>query len=347
MNVGQVTELAKEWVELEGRKTPGFHGAYLLGSILGMPENASFATYRDVDLEVVVPDGSGHDSGRKNEELPYKGLILEVGFQELYRSPEVVLADPGMAPCFAVNSILSDPTGMLRALHEAVAKEYTRREWVSARCVHEKMRFWERFEPSYQTDSPAEIFYRVARAMCYVAGIVAVAHLRQPTHRRCLILMRELLEPRGKSGLCEKTLRILGYSKMSRAQVESCLQEAARAFDRAVEVHHSPSRLGFKLHPHVRPYLVQAAQEMIDEGYHREAMWWISGFHYGSNAAIQNDAPESEKSQYQMGFGRLLDDLGWTSSDKRATRLEQARALADEVFQVADEIVAQNPEIVD
>jgi len=86
---------------------------------------------------------------------------------------------------------------------------------------------------------------------------------------------------------------------------------------------------------------------MIDEGYHREAMWWISGFHYGSNAAIQNDAPESEKSQYQMGFGRLLDDLGWTSSDKRATRLEQARALADEVFQVADEIVAQNPEIVD
>jgi hypothetical protein len=349
MNVGQVIELAREWVEADGRKTPGFHGAHLMGSLVTLPRDGPFPLWKDVDLSIVVPDGYGYESGIENQELSYEGLILEVSFHELaeYRSPEKLLSNPEYASCFAVDSILSDPTGMLQERHTAVSQHYAEREWVLARCEFEKREFWERLGVRCQVGSPVEEFLRVGRAMCYVAGIVAVAHLRQPTHRCCLILMRELLEPRGKAELCDETLRVLGYIQMSRAQVESYLQESARAFDRAVDVHRTPSPYGFKLHPHVRPYFVQAAQEMIDEGHHREAMFWICVFHFLSNAAIQNDASDEEKPQFQAIFDRLLDGLGLSTPEDWTSRVEQAKALAEEVFQVADEIVVQNPDIVD
>lgn len=119
MNVRQVIKLAREWVETEGCKTPGFQGAHLMGSITAMPSDASFALYRDLDMNVVVSEGTRTD----HVNLPYKGLILEVASRELgeYRSPEVVLANPNLAPHIAADSILSDPTGMLQELHEAVA----------------------------------------------------------------------------------------------------------------------------------------------------------------------------------------------------------------------------------
>jgi len=347
--VSQVVELAREWVELEGRKTPGFHGAYLLGSILDMPENASFATYRDVDLGIVVPDGSGHDSGRKNDELLYRGLILEISYHELerFRSLEAVLSDPEYTSCFAVDCILSDPTDILRDLHTVVARDCARRKWVLARCDYEKARFMDHLRAMRQPASPTAAGFHLGYGLCYLAGLVAVADLRVPTHRRCLILMRELLEPRGESALCEEALDILGCRHMNRAQIESYLQEGAEIFDRAVEVKRSPSPTGHKLHAFGRPYFVQAAKEMIDEGYHREAMWWICGCYNLSNAAIQNDAPEEEKPQFQASLDCLLDDMGLSTPEDWAVRAEQARALAEEVFQVADEIVAQNPEIVD
>ena len=50
MNVKQVIELAKEWVEIYGSQTPGFCGAHLMGSINHMPPDTPFPAYKDVDL---------------------------------------------------------------------------------------------------------------------------------------------------------------------------------------------------------------------------------------------------------------------------------------------------------
>jgi hypothetical protein len=347
VKVSQVVELAREWVELEGYKTPGFQGAHLMGSTAAMPRGAPFATYRDVDMNIVVPDGSRRD----HLNLPYKGLILEVNSYELkkYRSPEVVLANPNLAPHLAADSILSDPTGMLGELHEAVSGDYARRKWVLARCEREKALLLEDLEAISQPTPAGEAStcVRLLRGLSYLAGLIAVSSMRPPTARRCLLLMRELLEPQGRSDLCEEVLRLPGWAHMTQSQVESYLQEAVRAFDRAVEVHRTQSPYGFKLHPYVRPYFVQAAQEMMNEGHHREAMFWVCFFHYLSNTALQNDAPEEEKARSQAGFDRLLDGMGLSTPEDWTARAEQARAVAEEVFQVADEIVAQNPEIVD
>ncbi|NOZ27798.1 MAG: hypothetical protein GXP39_07070 [Chloroflexi bacterium] len=345
MNVGQVIELAKEWVRDHGSQTPGFCGAHLMGALNHLPKNTPFPSYKDVDLNLVLKELQTSEPW----EISYKGLILECGrvSVERYRSPEVVLSDPGLAPNLVTNSILSDPFGMLTELHAVVSREYPRRKWVLARYEAEKKRALQGLQGIERANSLVEILVNLYSLIGGITGTIAVADLKPPTHRRCLIVMREVLEAYGEVELEEEVLGLLGFAQLGRADVEGYLQECIEAFDRAVEVTRTPVPAGFKLHPYVRPYMVEGAREMINEGYHREAMYWILLFWAISNTAIQLDAPEGEKDYYQAKFGRFLSDIGWGTLHDAAIRRPQASKLANNIFNTAKEIIDRNPEIMD
>jgi hypothetical protein len=136
MNVGQVITLVKEWVEVYGSHRPGFCGAHLTGHILSMPQEMVFPPHEDVDFGLVVTGKQELET----HDIAYHGLMLEYGVRssERYRSAEMVLADPELASNLAVQSILSDPAGLLHPLHTMVKQDYAKRIWVQARCDCEK-----------------------------------------------------------------------------------------------------------------------------------------------------------------------------------------------------------------
>jgi hypothetical protein len=346
MNVGQVIELAREWVETEGSQTPGFCGAHLMGALNHAPRDAPFPAYKDVDLNLVVEGAPGGEP----HEIFFKGLILEYGVLDVkrYRSPATVLSDPELASNLAVDSILSDPKGTLAALQSVVAREYAQRRWVQARCASAKNDVLQGFQGLQLAASPDQ-----ARLILWLyvtmglTGTVALADLKPPTHRRSLIQMKTLLEQYGREDLQEAMLELLGFAHLRSAQVEVHLHNMAEAFDRAVQVTRTPVPGSFKLHPHVRPYLVDGAQEMIDESHGREAMLWIWFGLAIANGAIQADAPEDEKPHFQAMADQLYADMGWSGLQDVASHLPQARKLADELFRVADAIVAGHPDIAD
>lgn len=345
MNVGQVIELAREWVETEGSQTPGFCGAHLMGALNYAPRDAPFPAYKDVDLNLVVKGAPGGEP----HEILYRGLILEYGALDVerYRSPATVLSDPGLASNLAVDSILSDPRGKLAMLQSVVEREYAQRKWVQARCASAKNDVHQGLQGLQHAASPDQ-----ARLILWLyvsmglTGTVALADLKPPNHRRSLIQMKALLEQYGREDLQEEMLKLLGFAHLRSAQVKVHLQHMAEAFDRAVQVTRTPVPGSFKLRPHVRPYLVDGAQEMIDEGYPREAMLWIWFGLAISNGAIQADAPEDERPRFQAMADQLYAEMGWSALQDVATHLPQARELADEVFRVADAIVAGHPDIV-
>ena len=53
------------------------------------------------------------------------------------------------------------------------------------------------------------------------------------------------------------------------SDVQAMLDRSVVAFDRSVEVYRTPTPYGFTIRPHLRPYLAEATQEMINEGNHR------------------------------------------------------------------------------
>ena len=279
--------------------------------------------------------------------MPYKGLILECSFSDLkeINSPEVVLSSLELAPNLAVDSILSDPTGILKTVHQAVSQEYAHRKWVLARWEQGKERVINHLKELKATDSPSQAALALGPALMYSGGVIAASFLAPPTHRKSLIQMRKLLQTQGRLDLCEKALTLLGSAHLNREQVESFLQESAMAFDRAVEVYSTPHPFGFKFQKHVRPYFVEGAQEMVDEGYHREAMCWILGIHCIAFSVIQNDAPDEEKPKFYAKLDQLLQELGLGDADTWPCRKQQVLSFAEEIFEFTEDFIKRNPKI--
>ena len=344
--VGQVIELAKEWVSLQAEQLPGLLGAHLMGGMTSMAADEPFAAYRDVDMHLILQDDG--DVPVENVEAPYKGLMIEAGFrqQKDYCTPEVVLADPVIASHMAVPSILYDPTGFLTRLHEAVTREYARRKWVQARCEAEKREAFGMLESAARIPDPVTGLCLLAYAGTFVSGVLALASLKPITGRRSYLQMRRVLEVWGRADLHERLLEVLGHAHLSREQVERYLRDATEAFDIAVQVKRTPHPLGYKMHAHLRPYLVDGTQEMICEGFHREAAGWAMAYYTGSIQIIQADAPSKltpdMRAKFEECTGRQLGPAG---ADAWKVRIEQARAVFSEVFTLADEIIAHNPVI--
>jgi hypothetical protein len=172
-----------------------------------------------------------------------------------------------------------------------------------------------------------------------LSGLLAVAQLKRPTTRRTLALLRELLEEQGRPDLNEMALAVMGSAHMSRADVQAMLDQTMTAFDRAVEVYQTTIPFGFALRRHVRPYHLEGTLEMIDEGSHREAMYWISCLDT-AYLALQNDAPDAEKPVFAAQYHIMHDALGNASVERWSERVESAEQLAPEVYRIADALVA-------
>ncbi|NOZ27475.1 MAG: hypothetical protein GXP39_05400 [Chloroflexi bacterium] len=344
MQVSQVIQIAHDWVQEMASQTPGFCGAYLAGSINQLQEEETFPSYRDVDIYMVVEDLDQVPAQRVKH--LYKGCFIEGVFMSLegHSSSKAILSSPLYAPNIVVGRILADPRGILSNFQQIVEREYSRRRWVKARCQYEKRMALEHLGAMDPKGLADEMFYHLLWFVLGIGGLIAVAHLRPPTVRRCLALSKELLQAQQRADLHEAILATWGCADLTLDEVESCLEQCVWCFDKAVQVIRTPFYGDFDISHDARPYLIEGSYEMLREGYHREAMFWIAIIHYLANKAIQNDGPEEEKSIYQAGFDHTLNLLGLGNVSQRRSRMQSAHDLKTEVFKFADEIVAGYPE---
>jgi hypothetical protein len=344
MPVREVVEIVREWVDLHARHLPGFAGAYLWAGITALPPDAPFPLYRDVDVVLVLPEGTQGDT----VEVFYRGVMLEVISIDPkdHQDAESILANPSHGPNMATTQILTDPTGILTPLHQKVAAEYGKRRWIEARCEKEKASAAKQLAAMRAAATPQERLDSVWAFVSALSGLLAVAQLKRPTTRRTLALLGELLDEQGRSDLHEEALTLFGSAHMSRADVQTMLDQSVVAFDRSVEVYHTPTPYGFTIRPHLRPYLSEATQEMIDEGNYREAVFWISALAGESYLVLQNDAPEEEKPEFAAQLKAMHIALGYADApaDVWAARVASAERLAHEIYSVADTLTRLHPE---
>ena len=340
MKVSQVIEIAREWVEENAGQLPGFYGAYLAGTLSHLHQDASFPSYQDVDVNVVVKD-PGQLPVRKAQQL-YKGLVVDSEFQALkeYRSPQAVLSSAANAPNVVAGRILADPQGLLAGLLPAVEREYGHRKWVQARCNWEKRLVLEHLQAIQPENTCGDMFEELIWVVLCLGGLVAVATLKPPTTRRCLVLASELLHAEGRPELQEALLQVWGCAHLKEQDVQFCLETCIQAFDQAVSVLQAPF---YGIQRDLYPYLVEGSREMMAAGHQREAMFWIMLMHSLSNRAVQRDGSEEESALSQAALNRVLIKLGLGTVDERRARLELATSVTDQVFGFADAVVMRYP----
>jgi hypothetical protein len=177
-----------------------------------------------------------------------------------------------------------------------------------------------------------------------ITQIPVHAVLKPPTGRKCSILFLDIMKNHGKQDLHESTLKFLGCQTMERVDVERHLEDLSNTFDRTIEIARSPS-LGDKVNKATRPVVVEGAWEIINEGFHREAMSWISSIRAMCQQTILRDAPEEEQEKYVEQYQKLLADLGFYTENDFQKRAEDGKQLLEEVMKFAMQIVETNRKI--
>ena len=349
MNTREAKQIAVEWVNANAGQIPGFAGAFFGGSVNFVPDDAPWPSTSDIDIFIWA------DAGRTLSHIHHQNLLLEVSIfpKEVFdRDAEDIVADFRYAVHFSVPSLIMDPTGRLEALHRAVRREYPRKKWVQKRCqgaeerVHAVLNGTLReigFEEKTVWGGLFTLYYAVFAA----AEILALADLRNPTIRKAFVVSREVLEAHNQLHVQDSFLEVLGSAGMSLEQVEQHMREFRQAFDYASVIIRNPFFFSDKLHKESRSASVDGAQQIIDMGLHREAIYWIHFIRAIAQRAIQADAPESEKQRFQQAYKELLVDLGLETAADRNQRMLMVEKLLPRINEAADIVMRNNPQIIE
>jgi hypothetical protein len=357
MNAKQAKQTATAWVEENIEQWLGLIGAHLVGGITTMPDDAPFPAYKDVDVHLIFTAGSpmldAPGPFMNILEVPYGGISIEAGIKPVseYASADAVLGNPEIAHHLTVQSVIYDPGGWLQDLQELVRLDYPRRRWVQARIDYERkglegtLALKEMAKGMYGASGEVSL---LGFSTTFLGATLCVATLRAPRiGGRMPLRMREILADYDRLDLYDEFLHLMGIADVDPVRATQVLNEGAEAFDRAVAVRRTPHPFQHKLHRHLRPYFVESCQNLIDDGYYREALFWTTPFVMASTDVILVDGTDDEKPIYAAIKAGVLETLGMADEDALDAKFAQARHFYDRFFALADEIVASNPDVVE
>jgi hypothetical protein len=332
MTIGDGRRAARHWIETEGKHLHGFRGAFLHGSSVGRPDTGGLPETSDIDLLLVF---DGESPPMKRGKFLHHGILLEVSWiaESALRSPQQVLSTSHLAGSFRTPGILSDPTGHLGALQEAVGREYAQRHWVRARIAHtlEKIRTG-RIDPAAPLHEQVTAWIFPVGITCHV---LLVAALENPTVRLRYPAARAMLQCYGHSDLYPHLLDLLGCGHWTPPWAARHLEALGEAFDAAAAVHSSLA-IATDITRAARPIAIDGSRRLIESGQHREAAFWLVVTYARCQKILGHDA-------FLPGFLALLKDLGIDGAGALPERHARTLAFLPQLEAVAQRIVAANP----
>jgi hypothetical protein len=342
----QAKEIGRQWVMAEAAALPGFYGAFFHGSINDLPADAVLPATSDVDVMVVLDDP---DLSARPGKFFYRGVLLEVSYlsRDGLKTPESVLSNYRMAGSFRRPGVILDPSGQLARLQEAVARGFAQRAWVARRCEDA----CNNVLAHLRSLAGAKLFHDQAACWLFAAGVTThvllAAGMKNPTVRRRYLAARELLAEYHRLDFYEPLLELPGFARIDRQQVELHLAALSAAFDAAATVIKTPFAFAADISEIARPIAIDGSRELIECGYHREALFWIVATYSRCQQVFTHDASPEVQAEFGVGYRRLLASLGIASPEDIQERAEQVRRFLPRVREVAAEIMTANAEIED
>jgi hypothetical protein len=344
MRVQDAKAIARQWVIEKAQMIPGFYAAYYAGSTTWLAEDALLPPTSDVDIIVVVDNPNPRE---KLGKFIYHNVLLEVTYlpKDQLPSPDVVLGDYHLAGSFRRPSIILDPSGQLTKLQRAVSPKYAKRHWVTQRCEQAHQKIIERV----QGLNPSTPLHDQITTWLFAVGgmphVLLVAALHNPTVRRRYLAAKELLEGYGHEDFYETLLDCLGCAQMNRQQVEDHLAALTEVFDAAKEVIKTPVFFAADISENARVVAIDGSRDLIEQGNHREAIFWMVATYSRCQMVLYQDAPLAIQEQFTPAYHHLLADLGITSPALLPQRGEQIKTFLPQLWEMTETILTTNPGI--
>lgn len=340
MNVRTGRKAAVDWISNHASKAPGFQGAYISGSTVGMPDEALLPVGSDIDLIVVIEDA---EPPLKLGKFVYEDALLEVTYLSLRQlaSYEEVLTNYHLAGSFRMNTIISDPTGCLAELQRQVSSRFAEEFWVRRRCEDVMSKIRNGLQQNLPSSSP---LHDRVNAWLFPTGVMThlllVAALRNPTVRKRYAASREVLATYDSTGRVHgELLALLGCENITAERVRGHVMALAETFDFAASAARTPFFFSSDITPASRQIAIDGSLELIDSGLHREAVFWIAATFARCHNILTADAPLEVSQRCMPAFENLLADLGALTDEERRKRADEALRYLPKLQQIAELIM--------
>lgn len=345
MNVREAKAIARQWVHNNHwahnkiNTAHGFGGAFFHGSINGLPDDASLPATSDVDIMLIFDEPPPIKLGK----FLHQSLLLEVSYLAADELPsaEHLLAQYHLASSFQTNSLIADPTGRLGPIQATVAQKFAQRNWISTRA----RQAYNKVLHNLSSLNPAAPFHMQVMQWLFATGVMThvllVADLQNPTVRRRYATVRALLDKVHHLDTHEKLLELQGSAQISRAQVEEHLIALTEAFDAAKAVVKTPIFFASDISDVARPLAIDGSRAMIEQGNHREAIFWIVATYTRCQQIFHLDAPNLAQ-KFDPNFRALVSDLGIHSFEDICQRRTAIEAYMPHIWTLAEAIMDAN-----
>ncbi|UCC17840.1 MAG: hypothetical protein JSU58_04630 [Dehalococcoidales bacterium] len=346
MLVKEAKEVAWRWVIEEASRLPGFHGALYSGSVNWLSDDAVIPETSDVDIWIVF---TGSDPPASPGKLLSRDVILDVAYLQKghFQSPDTILSDYHLAGAFRTPNVILDPSGQLTQFQKAVSTQYARRHWVYRRCEDAKNHSLNYARLlTKQTTFPQQVSFWIF-ATGVTTHILLTAGLKNPTVRTRYLAVRELLIEYGHLEFYETLLEMLGCTGIDRALVEHHLAALTAVFDAAKAVIKTPIPQSSDISDPGRSVAIDGSWELIENGNHREVIFWMVVTYARCQWILNNDATAELQKIFSPGFYELLADLGITSYEDLRQRTKRIEDFIPQVWTRAEAIISANPAIED
>jgi hypothetical protein len=345
MRIDQARGIAWQWVAANAAAIPGFAGAFVHGSGAALPDDADLPDTSDFDVMVVI-DGPMPET--KLGKFRSEGLLLEVSYLggDEITSAEQVLGQYHLAGSFRHNGILADPSGRLTAIQREVGRDFAKRTWVVRRCEHALDRVLTGFAFNPDAAFPDQVI-----SWLFPTGVLThillVAGLENPTVRARYLATRRLLERYALAECYQPLLALLGADRFSRGETEAALADIAAQFEAAARVVAPSYPFAADLSPTGRAVAIDGSRELIAQGNHREAIFWMAVTATRCQQVFLRNGDAALQATYEPPYRQFLAGLGINSTDDLERRRAETNAFVLQVWRVAETIIEANPEIVD
>ncbi|WP_219834564.1 hypothetical protein [Paenibacillus sp. R14(2021)] len=344
MQIKAAKQTAIRWVMEHASTEIGFRGAYFSGSTIGMSDWAELPPSSDIDIVIVT---AGDVAPPKLGKFLYSGVLLEVTYlsrREL-ASAEEVLGSYHLAGSFRMDTIIADPEGYLRKLQADVARHYAEAAWVRRRCSDALLRI-ENGLRAIDADAP---LHDKVTSWLFPTGVtthvILVAALRNPTVRLRYLAARETLADYGQSELYSEFMRLLGCTNLTPERAEAHLDELSCTFDLAAAAGRTPFFFSSDITPAARSIAIDGSRALIQDGSHREAVFWIIATFARCHKILAADAP-GWHAERLPAFQAAIAELGITSTAELFKRAEAVTAFLPALREAAEAILSNNPAVV-
>jgi hypothetical protein len=332
-------KIAEEWVREIASKDPAFRGAFFSGSIITLAPDAELPPTSDVDVLIVVDAAKPPP---KLGKILYHDVILEITFVPLTELADVehVASTFYLAPCFARDEIVVDPTGRLRELHDAVAATFTQPSQILRRCESVLARMEDGLN-TFDNGAPwSDQILRWLFPASLSAVVVLVAGGENPTVRSRYVAAKKLLYRYAMTSAYEGLLEILGCHRTSRGAVQHHFDALIPIFDAAARVGLTALPYSSDITPIARPVAIDGTQAMIDAGHHREAIFWLLATYSRCLKIFEVASVRDPAILYRCHLHTATSDLlNIDDSFELARRREQAIAFLPTLRRLTSDIV--------